>query len=176
MKGLEMQSTVMTLVRQRGCASKTFNGMACAVIIGLAGLGITASPASALVTGAGSSLLQQLKQDSPVIEVRARGGGVAVRGGGAVRRTTVVGPRGNVASRTVVRGGAVVRPGVARPGRWVRPTHYYWRPGGAIAAGAAIGFVAAATAVAWAGSPPAPGYCWYYTDPSRTQGFWDACP
>jgi hypothetical protein len=76
----------------------------------------------------------------------------------------------------VVRYGAVVRPGVGRPGRWVRPAHYYWRPGGAIAAGAAIGFVAAATAVAWAGAPPAPGYCWYYTDPSRTQGFWDVCP
>jgi hypothetical protein len=45
-----------------------------------------------------------------------------------------------------------------------------------IAAGAAIGFVAAATAAAWAGSPPAPGYCWYHTDPSRTQGFWDVCP
>jgi hypothetical protein len=99
-----------------------------------------------------------------------------VRGGGAVRRTTVVGPRGNVASRTVVRRGAVVRPGVVRPGGWVRPAYYHWRPGGAIAAGAAIGFVAAATAVAWAGSPPAPGYCWYYTDPSRTQGFWDVCP
>ena len=33
---------------------------------------------------------------------------------------------------------------------------------------------AAAAAAAWAGSPPAPGYCWYYTDPSRTQGFWDS--
>jgi hypothetical protein len=101
---------------------------------------------------------------------------IAARRGGAARRTTVVGPRGNVASRTVVQRGAVVRPGVARPGGWVRPAHYHWRPGGAIAAGAAIGFVAAATAAAWAGSPPAPGYCWYYTDPSRTQGFWDVCP
>ena len=100
---------------------------------------------------------------------------VVVRRGAAVRRTTVVGPRGNAASRTVVRRGAVVRPGVA-PGRWVRPANYYWRPGGAIAAGAAIGFVAAATAAAWAGAAPAPGYCWYYTDPGRTQGFWDACP
>jgi hypothetical protein len=72
---------------------------------------------------------------------------------------------------------AVVRPGYRGGGvRWVRPAHYYWRPGGAIAAGAAIGFVAAATAAAWAGAPPAPGYCWYYTDPSRTQGFWDVCP
>jgi hypothetical protein len=161
-----MQST---LVRQGGCASKTFNNLTCAVVIGLAGFATTTSPASAFVIGPGSPLQQQLKQDSPIIEV-------VVRRGGAVRRTTVVGPRGNVASRTVVRRGAVVRPGVVRLGGWVRPAHYTWRPGGAIAAGAAIGFVAAATAAAWAGAPPAPGYCWYYTDPSRTQGFWDVCP
>ncbi len=71
----------------------------------------------------------------------------------------------------------VYRPGV-RPGygpRYVRPA-YRWGPGGAIAAGAALGFVAAGTAAAWAGAAPAPGYCWYYTDPSRTQGFWDVCP
>jgi hypothetical protein len=170
MKGLEMQSTMMTLVRQRGCASKTFNGMACAAVIGLTGLAITALPASALVTGASSSLLQLLKQDSPIVEIRARGGG-------AVRRTTVVGPRGGAASRTVVRGGAVVRPGYRGGGvRWARPGWYRWPAGGAIAAGAALGFVTAASAAAWAGAAPAPGMCWYYTDPSRTQGFWDACP
>jgi hypothetical protein len=33
-----MQSSMMTLVRQIGRAPKTFNGMTCAVIIGLAGL------------------------------------------------------------------------------------------------------------------------------------------
>jgi len=54
-KGLEMQSTMMTLVRQRG-------GKASAAAIGLAGLAIMASPASALVTGASNSLQQQLKQ------------------------------------------------------------------------------------------------------------------
>jgi hypothetical protein len=59
---------------------------------------------------------------------------------------------------------------------WIgRPGWYRWNPGGAIAAGAAIGFVAA-TAATWAGPPPQPGLCWYYTDPSRRQGFWDACP
>jgi len=101
---------------------------------------------------------------------------VAVRRGGAVRRTTVVGPRGGAASRTVVRGGAVVRPGYGGGGvRWARPAHYGWPRGGAIAAGAAIGFVTAATAAAWAGAAPAPGMCWYYTDPSRMQGFWDYC-
>jgi hypothetical protein len=81
---------------------------------------------------------------------------VVVRRGGAVAR----GPRGGAAAvgrTTVVRPGyrPGVRPGV-RPGRWVRPA-YRWRPGGAIAAGAAIGFVAAVTAAAWAGAPPAPG-------------------
>jgi hypothetical protein len=100
---------------------------------------------------------------------------VVVRRGGAVAR----GPRGGVAAvgRTTVVRPPGVRPGV-RVGygpRYVRPA-YRWGPGGAIAAGAAIGFVAAASAAAWAGAPPAPGYCWYYTDPSRTQGFWDVCP
>jgi hypothetical protein len=33
----KMQSTMMTLVRQIGCAPKTFNRMTCAVMIGLAG-------------------------------------------------------------------------------------------------------------------------------------------
>ena len=126
----------------------------------------TAGPASALVPQANGSLLQQLRlQDELITEIRARGGG-------AVRRTTVTGPRG-----TVVRGGAVVRPGYAGGGvRWARPGWYRWPAGGAIAAGAALGFVTAASAAAWAGAAPAPGMCWYYTDPSRTQGFWDTCP
>jgi hypothetical protein len=33
----------------------------------------------------------------------------------------------------------------------------------------------AAAVTAWADAPPASGYCWYYTDPSRTRGFWDVC-
>jgi hypothetical protein len=65
---------------------------------------------------------------------------------------------------------------VVRRGAWVRPGRYWWPVGGAIAAGAAIGFVTAATAAAWAGAAPGPGMCWYYTDPSLRQGFWDTCP
>jgi hypothetical protein len=164
-----MQSVMTSFIRRPDCAPKTFNSVICAAAIALTGTATIASPASAF-PGANGALEQQLMQDSPILEI-------VVRRGAAVRRTTVVGPRGNVASRTVVRRGAVVRPGVVAPGRrWVRPANYYWRPGGAIAAGAAIGFVAAATAAAWAGAPPAPGYCWYYTDPGRTQGFWDTCP
>jgi hypothetical protein len=96
---------------------------------------------------------------------------------------------GRAERRVVVRpdfrpGRVVVRPGFApvRPGRvvvtrgWRRPGNYWWRPGGAVAAGAAVGFLGAAAVASFAGAPPAPGYCWYYTDPSYTQGFWDACP
>lgn len=143
-------------------------------------LTVSAAPLSPTAMG------ERDARSSDIIDVRAavhrggaargpRGGAVVHRGGavvgprgGAYRgRTAVVGPRGNVAvrSRTVVRGG----------GGWARPGWYGWPRGGAIAAGAAIGMVTAATAAAWAGAAPAPGMCWYYTDPSRTQGFWDYC-
>jgi hypothetical protein len=60
-------------------------------------------------------------------------------------------------------------------GGWRRPG-YGWGPGGAIAAGAAIGVLTAGAAAAYASSrPPAPGLCWYYTDSTRRNGFWDAC-
>jgi hypothetical protein len=149
---------------------------------------VTITPASALNLATPASVA--IKAGDPAfsdrIEVRAvvRRGGAAVgrrggmayhrggavvgpRGGAAYRRTAVVGPRGNVA----VRNTAVV----GRRGAWARPGWYGWPRGGAIAAGAAIGFVSAATAAAWAGAAPAPGMCWYYTDPSRAQGFWDYC-
>jgi hypothetical protein len=132
---------------------------------------------SATLTGAAETLAV----DTQVARV-ARGGRVAVgpRGGVAVRRGAVaVGPRGGAAVRrtTVVgpRGGVAVGRGGVYRGRWARPGNYWWPVGGAIAAGAAIGVVSAATAAAWAGSPPGPNMCWYYTDASRTQGFWDAC-
>jgi len=64
----------------------------------------------------------------------------------------------------------------ARWGNWARPGRYWWPAGGAVAAGAALGFISAAAAASWAGAAPGPSLCWYYTDPSRRQGFWDACP
>jgi hypothetical protein len=89
------------------------------------------------------------------------------------RRGAAVGPRGGVYRYG---GAAVVRPGY-RYGGWARPGWYRWGPGGAIAAGAAIGFIAAAGAAAYATAPaPAPGMCWYYTDAYRRAGFWDYCP
>jgi hypothetical protein len=144
-------------------------GSVAAIVVASAAAVALSAPASALSGPILGAKLQNLTPTNVEQVVVVRRGGAVVRGprGGvaAVGRTTVVRPPG-------------VRPGVrvgVRPGGFVRPA-YRWGPGGAIAAGAAIGFVAAATAAAWAGAPPAPGYCWYYTDPSRTQGFWDVCP
>jgi len=103
----------------------------------------------------------------------------------ARRAAAACGPRGCAAAGCGPRGcaaGAVGRPPGYRPvpvprrGVVVVAPHRYWRPGGAIAAGAAIGFIAGATAASIAGTPPKPGYCWYYTTPAKTTGFWDVCP
>jgi hypothetical protein len=143
------------------------NARVIAVLFGLSGA-LAAAPAGATpFAGAGAVA----RAPSPLVETAA-----VVRRGYVAR-----GPRGGVVAG---RGTAVVRPGyrpvpgrgvVVAPG-WRRPAAYWWRPGAAVAAGAALGFVTAAAATAYAGSPPAAGYCWYYTNPQKTQGFWDACP
>jgi hypothetical protein len=159
--------------RRRCEASKSSISILFAAMIGLSGLVAAPVSSSALSLGPAAALRDRASTsnaDADIVEVR-----VVVRRGGVA-----VGPRGNAVayrSRTVVRGPAVVRPGYRGGGvRWARPGWYRWPAGGAIAAGAALGFVAAASAAAYAGAAPAPGMCWYYTDPSRTQGFWDACP
>lgn len=76
-----------------------------------------------------------------------------------------------------VRPAPVVRYAPRYYGSWYRP--YRWRPGGAIIAGAAIGFLSAAAVGTYyytVPRPPRPDLCWYYTDASRLNGFWDFCP
>lgn len=151
---------------------------ACALIAGA--LFYPSGPAEALPVAPAPVL------DSQVVEVQYRARRAAPRRT-VVRSRTVVRPVARPGVR-VVR--PAVRPGVVRPGSTVivrpaRPARYYgswyrpyrWSPGGAIAAGAAIGFLGAAAAAAYySAPPPAPGLCWYYTNPSRTAGFWDVCP
>jgi hypothetical protein len=133
--------------------------------------------------------------DSGAAIVEARGGPRGRGGGGR--------PHGGAVARPG-HGGAVGRPGgyhggwhgghhggYHRPGYggwhggghgrpvygggWRRP-YYRWAPGGAIAAGAAIGVLSAAAAAAYASTPaPASGLCWYYTDATYRAGFWDVC-
>ncbi|MEH2513978.1 hypothetical protein V1291_005332 [Nitrobacteraceae bacterium AZCC 1564] len=67
------------------------------------------------------------------------------------------------------------QPGFAGTG--AIPGGYGFGPRSAIASGVARGVLPASkTNPMVAGQQPAPGYCWYYTNRSRTRGFWDVCP
>ena len=154
--------------------------------------GFSAPPAGALEMAQGSAPALALSDGliSKAYVVHRGATAVGPRGGGDHRGGTWAGRPGygGVYRGGVYRGGVYGRPGygyggayrgaVVRPGYyggWARPGWYGWAPGGAIAAGAALGVLATGAAVAYAGQPPAPGLCWYYTDPSYRQGFWDAC-
>ena len=123
-----------------------------------------------MLTESASALTLAPVQDSgglsaTLAQMHERHGGGVHRGGGGY---------GYHGGHNVVRGGhnTVV---VGGRGAWGRG--YRWPPGGAIAAGVAVGFLAAGAAVAYTATrPPAPGLCWYYRDPSYTSGFWDVCP
>ena len=164
--------------------------MRCQLLIGSA---ILALPLVVLVQPA-----QSLPQDSggtaamsrqiTDVSARARGASTghartATRSGTTTRsatRSSTASLNKNVninknVNRNVNRNVNVNNRNVVRVGNWTRPSRYWWGPGGAIAAGAAIGVVTAATAAAWAGPPPGPDMCWYYTDQSQRQGFWDVC-
>jgi len=70
-----------------------------------------------------------------------------------------VGRRGPVAVKST----AVVRP--VRP--WVRQTYY-----GTVFDGVTLGTVIAAAAVP---TPPSFDLCWYWSNSSKTRGYWDFC-
>jgi hypothetical protein len=144
--------------------------------VAIALLGFSASQAGAIELQ-GSNPTAQLNEGMISKAFIAHRGATAVgpRGGVYHRGGTVGGYRGGGYRGGAYRGG--VYGGVHRGGYggWARPSWYRWGAGGAIAAGAAIGVLATGAAIAYAGQPPAPGLCWYYTDPSYRQGFWDAC-
>jgi hypothetical protein len=134
--------------------------------------------AQALPTGPAGRAIEPALTLAPTL-VRAGGHRRGAAAGG--RGRAVHGRRGGAAAGGGVHRGGVYHGGARRGGvyhggaAWVRPS-YGWAPGAAVAAGAALGFVTAATAAAWASAPPQPGLCWYYTDASKRTGFWDACP
>ena len=64
---------------------------------------------------------------------------------------------------------------LVRKRAWVRPARYWWSPGQAIAAGAAVGVATAPVARRWAGAAPSPAMCWFFTGQGLRRGFWDWC-
>jgi hypothetical protein len=61
--------------------------------------------------------------------------------------------------------GVGVGVGPVRP--WARRPYF-----GTVVGGVALGTIVAATAIPVV---PAPGLCWYWTDATNTQGYWDYC-
>ncbi len=159
--------------RKIKCAASLLSGFAGFALLAGAELAFFGHPGMAAPLGP-ALIVPAANETAYLVEARARGGfrggGMAYRGGGFARRGGAAGFRGGAVWRG---GGAAWRRGGAVA--WRRPGGDWWPAGGAIAAGAALGVLSAATAAAWAGAAPAPGYCWYYTDPSRRQGFWDVC-
>jgi hypothetical protein len=155
-----------------------YSAMLCGGLLATAVL-LSFPHASSALPAAPSALLPTA-HSSDLIVVRggaghARGGGGAAHarmggGGGAAHARTGGGNvnRNANINRNVNRnvnvnrhvGGGVVRPWVRRP--------YF----GTIVGGVALGALIAATAVPVA---PADGLCWYWADPSQTQGYWDYC-
>jgi hypothetical protein len=146
--------------------------------VGIALSSLSSPPAGAIEMVGAANPVAGLSDGmiSKVVVVHRGVTGVGPRGGVYHRGGTYAGVpyRGGVYRGGVYRGG-VYHGGAYRYGGWARPGWYHWAPGGAIAAGAAIGVLGAGAAAAYAGSAPAPGMCWYYSDPSYRQGFWDGC-
>ena len=101
---------------------------------------------------------------------RAYGGRASVARGAGPGRRPVAG-RPNIHRNTNIN---VRRTNVTVVGRPVRAwgaRPYY----GTIVGGVALGTVIAVAAANAAPAAPAAGLCWYWSDSSRTQGYWDYC-
>jgi hypothetical protein len=95
--------------------------------------------------------------------------GSVARGAGPGRRPVAGRPNVNRNTNVNVRRTNVNV--VARPVRAWGARPYY----GTIVGGVALGTVIAVAAANAAPAAPAPGLCWYWSDSSRTRGYWDYC-
>lgn len=94
--------------------------------------------------------------------------GSVARGVGPGRRPVARRPNVNRTNVNVRRTNVNV---VGRPVRAWGARPYY----GTIVGGVALGTVIAVAAGNAAPAAPAPGLCWYWSDSSRTRGYWDYC-
>ena len=122
------------------------------LILGI--LPFVSAPASAAIASMTQSAIAP-SENTEVIKVArvVRYRAVGVRG---VNRAVVVNRGVRVNRAVVVNRGLYRGRYVYRGGPWVRPRAYWWPIGGAVAAGAALGMIAA-TSATWAGPPARSG-------------------
>lgn len=120
----------------------------------------TTAPGAALPS-APSSVTQAVAAAGAWTDAAARRANVSR--GKNVDRTRNVNVNRNRNVNVNVNRRVVVRP--VRP--WVRRPYF-----GTVVAGVTLGTLIAATAVPTA---PAANLCWFWADPSNTQGYWDYC-
>ena len=87
----------------------------------------------------------------------AKAGGAVKAGAGAKAGGAASNVNRNVNRNVNLNRGVYTGRHVYTGGRWVRPSNYWWPVGGAVAAGAAIGMITAASAASLAGPAPGPG-------------------
>jgi hypothetical protein len=75
-----------------------------------------------------------------------------------------------VSDARVIRRGNVAVVGRGPVRRWVRRPHF-----GAVVGGVVLGTVIVVDTAGTAPGAPAPNMCWFWTDTSYTQGYWDYC-
>lgn len=169
--------------------SRTIIIAATTLVLAVGALGVSRVIAVPVSPG----VLKQEASDRRLIEQARRGGGrghAARRGGGArsarvsrgrhatrrtnvrtahatnVRRARTTNVRRVDRRRTNVVNRRVVRP--VRP--WVRRPWY-----GRVVAGVALGSVIWATTAGIAPAAPSSDLCWYWSNSSKTRGYWDYC-
>jgi hypothetical protein len=72
-------------------------------------------------------------------------------------------------ARVIRRGNAAVM-GRGPVRRWVHRPHY-----GAVVGGVVLGTIIVVDIAGTAPGAPAPNMCWFWTDTTYTQGYWDYC-
>jgi hypothetical protein len=117
------------------------------------------------IAAAITAILAVTVSDFAVARGAARGSGRSATAHRGVSANRNVHANRNVKVNRNVHRNVHVGVGVVRP--WVRRPYF-----GTVVGGVALGTLIAVTAVPPA---PAPGLCWYWTDASQTQGYWDYC-
>lgn len=105
---------------------------------------------SAVTLFAALAVCGPLEPFAPLLEAEAATAVIRTPPGAAVRRTVVMAP--------------------VRPVPAVRP--WYW---GSVVAGVTIGAIVTVAAVNAVPKAPSPELCWFWSDSSKTRGYWNYC-